>query len=57
VRKPQPGSLTEAKFKLPTPAGSVVVKLLREGEQWNALVTVPKGTVAEFHAFHRRARK
>ncbi|HEY8961205.1 MAG TPA: alpha-L-rhamnosidase C-terminal domain-containing protein, partial [Luteolibacter sp.] len=55
--KPQPGPLTEADLKLPTPAGSVVVKLSREGERWNASVTVPKGTMAEFHAFQPKGAK
>lgn len=55
--KPQPGPLTEAKLKLPTPAGSVIVKLSRDGDKWNASVTVPKGTVAEFHSFQAKGTK
>jgi hypothetical protein len=46
--RPQIGSLTEAAIKHPTPLGAIEMSIVRKGEKWDIMVTIPKGMTAEF---------
>jgi hypothetical protein len=51
--RPQAGALEEAKLKLPTPKGPVLLELKgKEAASWSSKLTVPAGTAAEFHLPH-----
>lgn len=48
--KPQTASLEKARIKMPTPKGPVLLEIQgKDGETWQASLTVPAGTGAEFH--------
>jgi alpha-L-rhamnosidase len=48
--RPQTGGLEEAKLKLPTPKGAIVLEVKgKDAATWSAKLTVPAGTAAEFH--------
>jgi alpha-L-rhamnosidase len=48
--RPQTASLTQAGVKMPTPKGPITLSVRRPSKSdWSADITVPKGTVAEFH--------
>ncbi|HEY1122052.1 MAG TPA: family 78 glycoside hydrolase catalytic domain [Haloferula sp.] len=51
--RPQTGALEQAKLKLPTPKGPILLELKgKEAASWSAKLTVPAGTAAEFHLPH-----
>jgi alpha-L-rhamnosidase len=51
--RPQTGDLEEAKLKLPTPKGPVMLALKgKDAPSWSAKLIVPAGTAAEFHLPH-----
>ncbi|MCW1925291.1 family 78 glycoside hydrolase catalytic domain [Luteolibacter arcticus] len=51
--RPQTGALEQAKLKLPTPKGPVVLELKgKDASSWSAKLIVPAGTEAEFHLPH-----
>jgi alpha-L-rhamnosidase len=51
--RPQTGGLEQAKLKMPTPKGPVVLELKgKDTTTWSAKLTVPAGTAAEFHLPH-----
>ncbi|MCW1886509.1 family 78 glycoside hydrolase catalytic domain [Luteolibacter flavescens] len=51
--RPQTGGLEEAKLKLPTPKGPVILELKgKDASAWSAKLVVPAGTAAEFHLPH-----
>jgi hypothetical protein len=51
--KPATASLEHAKIKLPTPKGPVLLALRgKDAATWQAALTVPAGTAAEFHLPH-----
>lgn len=53
--RPQTGGLDEAKLKLPTPKGAVVLELKgKDAATWSAKLVVPKGSAAEFHVPYER---
>ena len=48
--KPQTASLEKARIKMPTPKGPVLLEIEgKDRETWQASLTVPAGTGAEFH--------
>jgi hypothetical protein len=48
--RPQTAGLKQAGLKLPTPRGAIILGIQRPSENtWSAQITVPQGTVAEFH--------
>lgn len=51
--RPQTGGLEQAKLKLPTPKGAVLLELNgKDSARWSAKLTVPAGSAAEFHLPH-----
>ncbi|QJE98527.1 alpha-L-rhamnosidase C-terminal domain-containing protein [Luteolibacter luteus] len=51
--KPQTASLENARIKMPTPKGPIFLEIQgRDASAWQASLTVPAGTVAEFHVPH-----
>ena len=48
--RPQTASLDHAKIKLPTPKGPVLLAIRgKDAATWEAVLTVPPGSAAEFH--------
>lgn len=51
--KPQTASLKQARIKMPTPKGPIFLEIQgTEASNWQASITVPAGTAAEFHVPH-----
>lgn len=47
--RPQTAGLTHASITLPTPKGAIALAVQRANGNWSAKLTVPPGSVAEFH--------
>lgn len=48
--RPQTATLERARVKLPTPRGPVLLAVRREASRWQAELTVPPGSAAEFQS-------